>query len=644
VNAPHIPKIKEIIKNSSTVLIVNQDYATENFQEGFKRPKEFYEAIKAADFIFCQEPWAQKFMNFMLKVHMRSEKKAWLVPHPCDTKGLKSLKIDYDERIDLLAVMYHRYRNELLLPSMVSWGLKYPSVLFGYVGGHIPVGLFNFTAPMMSWSKYFYVLAHCTLALDYVSMYHCMGRFPQECLLPDELVVTKRGLIPIKDVKVGDYVLTHKGRFRRVLEKFEREYNGELIQIRTYGYYKPITLTPDHPILVSVVVFQKRHFSRKGKEWYEYRRVINTPRWVHAKDIRKNNIPKTKYVRPRIFLLYPINREVSDREILDLSYTITYRDKRKPRKVVVKVPLNKEFCKLIGYYLSEGSTYLSKKRGRYIVEFSFGHSRKETELAKDALNCSRRLGFGASITYLKTATKVVVYSRALADFFRREFGHGARNKRVPTWVLKLPSSKLKHILEAYLAGDGCVTRNVATTTSLNLAYGMKEIGNVLGYRVTVQKRPKHESQIGGRKVVGKESYVVQFNKGKENRTINTGEFILLRLRSVKKIPYKGKVFNLHVEEDNSYCTFYHTVHNCACLGIPTVCTDRIYMGHKLFPMTTLDPMDFEGIRTTLQKLIDNEEFYHQVADYAFEKVEDYNWENSKKRLLTAMEEVGLKVG
>lgn len=181
VNAPHIPKIKEYLKGSSTILITNQDYATENFQEGFKRPKDFYEAIKAADFVFCQEPWSTNFMQFLIDTHMREKKKVECIPHPVDTEGLKRYKLDYEQRIDLIAVQYHRYRNELLIPSMISWGLKYPTVLFGYVGGNIPVGLFNFTAPMMDWKKYFYVLAHCSLAFDYVSLYHCMGRFPEEC-------------------------------------------------------------------------------------------------------------------------------------------------------------------------------------------------------------------------------------------------------------------------------------------------------------------------------------------------------------------------------------------------------------------------------------------------------------------------------
>lgn len=181
VNASLYPGIKELIKGSSTLLISNVDYATEWFQDGFQKPRDFYDALRLSDFIFCQDPSQYAFIKFLVKHHMGENKPIAFIPHPVDTR-LKKYRIDYDYRIDLIGVMFHRYGGgELLLPSMVSWGLKYPTVLFGLVAGNIPVGLFHFTAPMMEWKKYIYVLAHCALAFDYVSRYHCMGRFPMEC-------------------------------------------------------------------------------------------------------------------------------------------------------------------------------------------------------------------------------------------------------------------------------------------------------------------------------------------------------------------------------------------------------------------------------------------------------------------------------
>jgi hypothetical protein len=38
--------------------------------------------------------------------------------------------------------------------------------------------------------------------------------------------------------------------------------------------------------------------------------------------------------------------------------------------------------------------------------------------------------------------------------------------------------------------------------------------------------------------------------------------VYLRVKNVRRFPYSGKVYNLRVEEDNSYCTPYQVVHNC----------------------------------------------------------------------------------
>ena len=48
------------------------------------------------------------------------------------------------------------------------------------------------------------------------------------CFLPDTLVDTHRGLIPIPDVTVGDYVLTHQNRYRLVRQTHKKEYSGEI--------------------------------------------------------------------------------------------------------------------------------------------------------------------------------------------------------------------------------------------------------------------------------------------------------------------------------------------------------------------------------------------------------------------------------
>jgi hypothetical protein len=74
------------------------------------------------------------------------------------------------------------------------------------------------------------------------------------CLFPSAKTLTSTGWKQIRDVQVGEKVLTHEGNWKPVIEKFSREYFGETIKIRVEGsnhFGSPIwlTMTPEHPIL-----------------------------------------------------------------------------------------------------------------------------------------------------------------------------------------------------------------------------------------------------------------------------------------------------------------------------------------------------------------------------------------------------------
>ena len=60
--------------------------------------------------------------------------------------------------------------------------------------------------------------------------------FRQEycCVKPTTLVHCIDGMKPIQDITIDDEVLTHKGRFRKVLKTFKHQNVGELVKIKSY--------------------------------------------------------------------------------------------------------------------------------------------------------------------------------------------------------------------------------------------------------------------------------------------------------------------------------------------------------------------------------------------------------------------------
>jgi hypothetical protein len=69
---------------------------------------------------------------------------------------------------------------------------------------------------------------------------------PDACFVPSTRILTNRGNIPISEVCVGDLVVTHKLRWRRVTNLFSRKYSG-----RVFGENEPVA-TGNHPYLVNL--------------------------------------------------------------------------------------------------------------------------------------------------------------------------------------------------------------------------------------------------------------------------------------------------------------------------------------------------------------------------------------------------------
>jgi hypothetical protein len=72
------------------------------------------------------------------------------------------------------------------------------------------------------------------------------------CLLSHRTpILTEQGFKHIDKIEIGDMVLTHNGRFRKVLSTLEpKKYKGETITLRFEGNYVRLTVTPEHRFLV----------------------------------------------------------------------------------------------------------------------------------------------------------------------------------------------------------------------------------------------------------------------------------------------------------------------------------------------------------------------------------------------------------
>lgn len=92
----------------------------------------------------------------------------------------------------------------------------------------------------------------------------------------------------------------------------------------------------------------------------------------------------------------------------------------------------------------------------------------------------------------------------------------------------------------------------------------------------------------------------------------------------------------------SYCKygFEYRTHKAASrfvmeagsIGIPVVTTHDSYMGHMVFPDISHPVEDFFSIRDSLKRIIEDEEYRLHLARTGLERLEAYNFENSKKNM------------
>lgn len=338
------------------------------------------------------------------------------------------------------------------------------------------------------------------------------------CLVPTQKVLTQEGLKEIQYIKKGERVISHLGHSREVIKTFKNKFDGELIKIFPYGYNIPVLLTPEHPVLC---------FNRNKKT------IVS----IKAKDIQITDI-----------LIKPIYDDHTN-----------------------DIRISKEFMKVVGYYLSEGFIhYAGEKRNKINVNFSFGISQKEKKLAEDCSECIKNLGYTATFYQNKAGNYIVKAYGQLARDLLNIFGSGALNKDIPLSIISsLNKERAEDLLVSYMKGDGYWYRDKnwrATTISANLAYKMSLIANRIGYTCAINECAKNPiGYIQGRKVHRYNEWDILVNTKPSNKTNKIwidDEYQYLKIRKIEKEKYKGDVYNLEVDVDNTYLTEGFAVHNC----------------------------------------------------------------------------------
>jgi DNA methylase/Hint domain len=400
------------------------------------------------------------------------------------------------------------------------------------------------------------------------------------CLHPDALVMTEKGYRPIKDIRVGDPVLTADGTFHEVELVTQHPYTVEsLVEIRVMGTSFTSLVSDNHPYLIWRPTRERNHV------------VGGEVLWLRADQVTKGDYTMTPIVqggRP---------------------------EWEAPR------PEDTDFWFIVGLYLAEGCPHSTNSEENHYPSFS---------LHEDEIALIERIKMYVAPTnigvypkknhdgVLSKGVQVVAFDMELGNLCVRLCGRGAATKSIDPSVWNLPEDSLRAFVEGYFAGDGGMVRTYlqAKSVSQDLASQMRFLGEMLGYKVELQCVPAESGHIGEREFkttspvhvlrMSERNRIISHRKPSKPTVLEHegGVFTLAYVKEVQRVPYVGDVLNLSVEGSHTFQTAVGMSHNT----VKSVALMR-YLVRMITPKggLVLDP--FAGSGSTLLAAIQEGDQY-----------------------------------
>lgn len=390
------------------------------------------------------------------------------------------------------------------------------------------------------------------------------------CFLAGTPVQTPTGARPIESFKIGDLVLTHKNRYRRVTHVYKADYTGPLITVKASNLPGKVSATPEHPFLVV------RHNDRYIHAWVAsiIAKSGREPIDVYEDEARAAVFVRADELRTDDHLVVPIRPQNQGCEQLpdDLAYTM-------------------------GVYLAEGCLVRERRPTRKAygkacqVLFSLSAVDDQGILGRMRADSKQSMHQMRSLTSDK-GMRCVLYGASTAQPFEEHFGwNDATKKFVPSVVFAQSRDWKLRFLAGYFDGDGCVQKTgkpryigtvTASTASLGLALDLQKLMACVGIpsAISACKNRVANGCFGSH---DRDIYPIAVGSGYAPSLIAECERLKMPAVSARRLQSSARIghdymlvpvrdittqyvtetikYNLEVEEDNSFVVL-SAVHNC----------------------------------------------------------------------------------
>jgi len=394
------------------------------------------------------------------------------------------------------------------------------------------------------------------------------------CLLRGQKITTIDGVKNIEDIKIGDRVLTHRGRFQNVIKTMNRIHTGYFYDIYLSGSKNnKLTLTEEHPVFVRNNQGETKWEKPSNISFGYKTRKTGITRWNHYVCL-----PKIKSIGDitKIDLLdyLPDIFGSKNNHIYKSIKSNKYDSYNEWENIHRYLLIDEDFSYFLGLYTAEGSACRKKTNhnelnGQIVLSFH----KKETRLIdfclkfiKDRFDIQARVNKRKGIR--RNCVDIYICCLPLAYLFSNLCGKGAKNKYVSSVIFSSCQKVKDSYLNGVLDGDGKDLNQPKNTrknqnlkvSSIKLAWGIRHLLVNRGVWSTVIKIVSKMNDINKKYT----SYCISYNPLRTySRTMEDNNYIYKPILKITKKWGTKEVFNFSVENDQSYVSDF-ILHNCEC--------------------------------------------------------------------------------
>lgn len=427
------------------------------------------------------------------------------------------------------------------------------------------------------------------------------------CMPPEQEILTEDGYIPIADVRIGDYVVTHRNRLRKVLHKFERDTEESLYIIKPKKVgYDDLRVTGDHKIYAIRSEWVNSHRSRDGL------RLKEEPQWIPAKELKLGDYvavayngeyrdiqsiqisdyigfdamieDETEFAEGAIVSAHSAY-EVSNGQLIKATTHANGKiiTGKRPLPLNNELVLDEDLCYLFGRWLGDGC--ITHRTGTDIpsgikIVFSLEELPDAQEIA-DIIEA--KLGITADIKLSSTKRWYDLWlnSMPVGEFFKAFLGYYSHSKFISQTLMYLPDHLTLALLRGLFKADGYTSGKYIGMLLSNRAL-MIQVHQLLlrlGYFFSITENTHKNSRVPAYRVsaTGSEAdnlFEKFFGTTPTKRGYNLKaciEYDNLRWVRIEQIAiedYSGIVLDIEVEEDHSFVSAGVVVSNCYVVPSP----------------------------------------------------------------------------